>query len=152
MKICDRANRRCESLSLSFYPLSSLSFLESMEFRLKKKKEEEERRKEEKKRKRFSFSKKEKEHHRTSYVYRGKSRFWKLWKGILWRGMGWVSLAFLSSGLAPAFPIAISIILGGVPSQHSLSYNVIIFGGAEGKAYTRNSIASCKMADRVYAL
>lgn len=53
-----------------------------------------------------------------------------------WRGMGWVSLAFLSSGLALAFPIAISIILGGVPSQHSLSYNVIIFGG-EGKAYAQ---------------
>lgn len=44
----------------------------------------------------------------------------------------------LPSGLA--FPIAISIILEGVPSQHSLSYNVIIFGGG-GKAYAQLDLA-----------
>lgn len=44
----------------------------------------------------------------------------------------------LPSGLV--FPIAISIILEGVPSQHSLSYNVIIFGGG-GKAYAQLDLA-----------
>lgn len=154
MKICDRANRRCESLSLSFYPLSSLSFLESMEFRLKKKKKKKKEERKKRNERDFLFRKKKRNIiGRVTFIEENRD-FGNFGKGFSgrWRGMGWVSLAFLSSGLAPAFPIAISIILGGVPSQHSLSYNVIIFGGAEGKAYTRNSIASCKMADRVYAL
>lgn len=148
MKICDRANRRCESLSLSLSTLpSSLLLLLPFSKRHRiKKKEKEKRRKESRFVRReisreIAFSTKTREYYQV-VIYRMEengdfgNRERDSPVSRRWRGMGWVSLAFLSSGLALAFPIAISIILGGVPSQHSLSYNVIIFSG-EGKAYAQ---------------